>query len=101
MRNETRETAPVQPGKIGRPKQWEDAGARLRHHRAQAAEQRRLMKELIAAAREARWSNELHRRIHFGTDTEVLQALIEHYRSRNWNYHQTPGPEEGGPTQAG
>jgi hypothetical protein len=55
------------------------------------------MQELIAAAREARWSPELHQRIHFGDDTEVLQALIEHYRSRNWNWHGTPGGEEGGP----
>lgn len=101
MRNETQEKAPEAPRKVGRPKQWQDAGARLRNHRAQAAEQRRLVKELIAAARDTRWSDELHRRIHFGSDTEVLRTLIEHYRSRHWSRNRTAGPEEGGPTQLG
>ena len=101
MRNEIQPVTPEAPRKAGRPKQWEDAGARLRHHRAQAAEQRRLVKELIAAARDARWSDELHRRIHFGSDTEVLQTLIEHYRRRRWTQHRTAGPEEGGPAEPG
>jgi hypothetical protein len=101
LRNETQEAAPEEPRKVGRPKQWEDAGARLRNHRAQAAEQRRLVKELIAAARDARWTDDLHRRIQFGSDMEVLQTLIEHYRSRCWSRHRTPGPEEGGPLPPG
>ena len=99
MRNENQEGARSEGQKRGRPQQWPDANARLRHHRAQAAAQRRLLQELLAAAREARWSDALHARIQFGTDTEVLQALIEHYRSRHWNRHRTPGPEEGGPEQ--
>lgn len=86
--------------KAGRLKQWADARERLRHHRAVAATQRRLMQELIAAVREARWSPELHRRIHFGDDTEVLTALLEHYRSRHWSRQRTPGLEEGGPIES-
>ena len=99
MRNENREGPAPEVRKRGRPARWADAGARLRHHRAQVAEQRRLMQELIAAARDARWSDGLHQRLQFGDDTEVLRTLIEHYRSRHWERNRVPGPEEGGPSQ--
>ena len=99
MRNENTGVPEREGPQRGRPKRWSDARARLQHHRAQAAEQRRLTRELIEAARAARWSDALHERIQFGADPEVLQALIDHYRSRHWGAHRTPGPEEGGPSE--
>lgn len=60
------------------------------------AQQQVLVRELIAAAREARWSASLHQQIHFGDDQAVLQALIAHYRSRHWNHCPTAGADEGG-----
>lgn len=89
----------VEGRKRGRPRCWRDAEAKRRHHREQYAEQRRLMLELIDAARSTRWgSAELHQRIQLGDDTEVLRALRDHYRSRHWCQNRVAGVEEGGPS---
>jgi hypothetical protein len=96
LRNENEEpTVPTGRGR-GRPRRWADDRSKYQQHRARAATQRRLVGELLEAARAARWSDALHVRIHFGEDEEVLQTLIEHYQSRHWSRTPKPGVEEGG-----
>lgn len=83
-----------------RPARWESPAEKQRAYRERCQAQRQLIADLLHAVRNAHWDEaELARTMREGTETDVLTALIAHYRARHWGLRDpTAAPE---PTQKG
>jgi hypothetical protein len=83
--DEIRKGATERGKKPGRPRRWANDAERRRQHRLRRREREELIEELLHAVRNADFEDRaLRRRIGHGDDAEILRALIEHYRARNW-----------------
>jgi len=77
---------PAEGGGPGRPRRWSSPVEKHRAYRARWKEKAEVVEELLHAVRNAALEDaELQQVVNHGSDAEVLRALRDHYRARNWN----------------